>query len=241
MSEDAARARKRETIILSILAAMGVIVLLAAAEYAIPRWLHPGPGESGSFFTSNAPNSAPTIKPGDPGPDENGRSSSSQPFECPHGDSHCLDPKPRASDRKPSANSAGKRAGAQQPPDPQAGVGSPQQGGTQSPPPGADTGAEENLRATEEATAHLVELEREELDRLSARTRAMNDRVEAAIRQQTASGSLREDLAFSQQRLQNDLNQANAGLKSADVQRAKIYLDLARGELDKLAKLLARQ
>ncbi len=38
---------------LSILVALGVMVLLASAEYAIPRWLHPGPGESGSFFSSN--------------------------------------------------------------------------------------------------------------------------------------------------------------------------------------------
>jgi hypothetical protein len=96
------------------------------------------------------------------------------------------------------------------------------------------------LRATEDATAHLVALEREELDRLSDRVRAMKDRVEAAQKRQPAQAPQREDLAFSQQRVQNDLNQADAALKSADVQKAKIYLDLAKGELEKIAKLLGR-
>jgi len=65
----------------------------------------------------------------------------------------------------------------------------------------------------------------------------MKDRIEAAQRQQPVP---REDLAFSQQRFQNDLNQADAALKTADVQKAKIYLDLAKGELEAIAKLLGR-
>jgi hypothetical protein len=85
-----------------------------------------------------------------------------------------------------------------------------------------------------------VALEREEFDRLSDRVRAMNDRIEAAEKKQPATGPQRVDLAFSQQRVQNDLNQAYAALKAADVQKAKIYLDLAKGELEKIAKLLAR-
>jgi hypothetical protein len=36
------------------------------------------------------------------------------------------------------------------------------------------------------------------------------------------------------------LSQADAALKAADVQKAKIYLDLAKGELEALAKLLGR-
>jgi len=65
----------------------------------------------------------------------------------------------------------------------------------------------------------------------------MKDRIEAAQKRQPAP---REDLAFSQQRFQNDLSQADAALKAADVQKAKIYLDLAKGELEALAKLLGR-
>jgi hypothetical protein len=97
--------------------------------------------------------------------------------------------------------------------------------------------AEENVRATEDATAHLVALEREDLDRLFDRARAMKDRIEAAQRQRATP---REDLAFSQQRFQNDLNPAESALKAADVQKAKIYLDLAKGELETIAKLLGR-
>ena len=96
------------------------------------------------------------------------------------------------------------------------------------------------MRSAEETTAHLIELEREEFDRLSNRARAANDRIDAAQKQQPIAGQQREDLAFSQQRLQTDLSQADTALKAANVQKAQIYLDLAKGELDKISKLLAR-
>lgn len=215
---------------LSVLVALGVIVLLASAEYAIPRWLHPGPGESGSFFSSNDPvpgpssaasRPAPSIKPGadsgstevhDIGGPAKKHSAAARKSSAPAGaDSHAF----------PSADTQ---------------VAAERQDATQ-PSRSGDSArkSEENLRATEDATAHLVALEREDLDRLFDRARAMKDRIEAAQRQQTAP---REDLAFSQQRFQNDLNQADSALKAADVQKAKIYLDLAKGELETIAKLL---
>ncbi len=217
---------------LSVLVALGVIVLLASAEYAIPRWLHPGPGESGSFFSSNDPvpsassaasRPAPSIKPGidsestevhDIGRAEKKHSAAARKSSAPAGaDSHT----------SPSADTQ---------------VAAERRDGTQPSRSGESARkGEENLRATEDATAHLVALEREDLDRLLDRARAMKDRIEAAQRQQTTP---REDLAFSQQRFQNDLNQADSALKAADVQKAKIYLDLAKGELETIAKLLGR-
>ena len=101
--------------------------------------------------------------------------------------------------------------------------------------------AEEKLRATEEAAAQLVSLEREELDHLSDRTRAMNDRIDAWQRQQPAPDiQRRTDLAFSQQRLQSYLAQAGNALRGADVHTAKMYLDQAKAELEKLGKLVGR-
>src|SRR6202040_843562 len=240
----------------------GVIALLAGAEYGIPRWLHSGPGDSGSFFSSNsfpsnspapgpsAPGSrpAPSVKP-EPGSDpatgqNNGRSANpkfpslkSQP--CPTGDAQCWDRRKRTATQRPSAN-PGVGSQASPPSDPQ--VSSASQDATQPSRSGENTRAtEEKLRATEDATAHLVALEREERDRLSDRARAMSERVEAAQKQQPAPGQQREDLAFSQQRLQNDLKQADSARKPADVQKAKIYWDLAKGELEKIEKLLGRQ
>ena len=246
---------------LSILVALGVIALLAGAEYAIPRWLHSGPGDSGSFFSSNsfssnsppsgpsAPASrpAPSVKPGpgsDPATVQGNRRSVNPKFPslkslpCPKGDARCWDRKKRTAANRPSANpGVGSQAS---PSDPE--VSSAPQDATQPSRSGENTRAtEEKLRATEDATAHLVALEREERDRLSDRARAMSERVEAAQKQQPAPGQQREDLAFSQQRLQNDLKQADAALKTADVQKAKVYLDLAKGELEKIAKLLGRQ
>jgi hypothetical protein len=216
---------------LSVLVALGVIVLLASAEYAIPRWLHPGPGESGSFFSSNDPvpsasnaasRPAPSIKPG--------ADSGSAAVHDIGGAA-----KKHAPARKSSAPS-GASSHASPPADTQ--VAAERRDATQPSRSGESARKdEENLRATEDATAHLVALEREDLDRLFDRARAMKERIEAAQRQQPAP---REDLAFSQQRFQNDLNQADSALKAADVQKAKIYMDLAKGELETIAKLLGR-
>jgi hypothetical protein len=262
MSGGDTQTRGVSTVTLSILVALGVIALLAGAEYAIPRWLHSGPGDSGSFISSNsfpsnspvpgpsAPASRPalSIKPG-PGPDPatgrgnggaaNPKFPSLKSLPCPTGDAQCWDRKKRTATHKSPAD-AGVGSQASPPSDPE--VSSAPQDATQPSKSGENTRAtEENLRATEDANAHLVALEREERDRLADRARAMSERVEAAQKQQPAPGQRLEDLAFSQQRLQNDLNQADAALKTADVQKAKIYLDLAKGELEKIAKLLGRQ
>jgi hypothetical protein len=214
---------------LSVLVALGVIVLLASAKYAIPRWLHPGPGESGSFFSSN-----------DPAPGPSSAASRATPSIKPGADSgsaavHDLGgaAKKHAPARKSSAPSG---AGSHASPPANNQVAAERQDATQRSRSGESARkSEESLRATEDATAHLVALEREDLDRLFDRARAMKDRIEAAQRQQTAP---REDLAFSQQRFQNDLNQADSALKAADVEKAKVYLDLAKGELETIAKLL---
>ena len=217
------------TFALSVLVAVGVIALLACAEYAIPRWLHSGPGDSGSFFSSNS--SAPSAAASRPGPSikpESGSGSAVVRNDARSARKHIPARKSSADrDANPPAPA---------PSDPQ--VSSERQDAAQpSRSPEEERAAEEKLRATEDATAHLVALEREERDRLLDRARAMKDRIEEAQRQQPVP---REDLAFSQQRFQNDLNQADAALKTADVQKAKIYLDLAKGELEAIAKLLGR-
>jgi hypothetical protein len=148
----------------------------------------------------------------------------------------------RSAKKNPSAHKPAAHVNADPPSSPPNSQVPPDPQDAAQPPPSGETARapEENLRATEDATAHLVALEREELDRLSDRLRAMKDRIEATQKQLPTSGPQREDLAFSHQRVQNDLNQAGAALKAADVQKAKIYLDLAKGELEKIAKLLGR-
>ncbi|MGA8143937.1 MAG: hypothetical protein WB987_08630 [Candidatus Acidiferrales bacterium] len=258
MSDDITRARNRDTAVLSTLVALGIIALLAAAEYVIPRWLHSGAGDSGSFFSSKgstngpsatAPPAAPSIEPGanaDPsGERPVGRAANPEfpalkSLACQPGDSRCLDRKAHSTARKPSATGAEKPeatapSSSQNP--------SASQSTTPAPADRQDArAAEENLRASEDATAHLVALEREDLDHLSDRARSMIARVEAAQKQQPASASqLREDLAFAQQRLQSALSQADTALKNADVLSAQKYMNQAKAELEKLAKLLARR
>ena len=238
MSSDRTQTGRVSTLALGVLVALGVIAVLAAAEYAIPRWLYPGPGDSGSFFSSNDPANNSTQGPSSPGvrpapsitPGLNSNSAADR--------SNARAAKRHSSAHKPVADPT---PDSQSSPSPDSRVPSDPQDVPQPPVSREATrAAEEKLRTTEDATAHLVALEREALDHLSDRFRSMSERIEAAQRQQPESGSQREDLAFSQQRVQNDLNQANAALKSADVQKAKIYLDLAKGELEKIAKLLDR-
>jgi hypothetical protein len=217
------------TFALSVLVAVGVIALLACAEYAIPRWLHPGPGDSGSFFSSNS--AAPSAAASRPGPPIKPESSSGSAAVR----NNARSAKKHVPARKSAADAAANSP-VPAPSDPQ-GSSERQDAAQPSRSPEEERAAEEKLRATEEATAHLVALEREERDRLLDRARAMKDRIEAAQGQLPAP---REDLAFAQQRFQNDLNQADAALKTADVQKAKIYLDLAKGELEAIAKLLGR-
>jgi hypothetical protein len=214
---------------LSILVALGVMVLLASAEYAIPRWLHPGPGDSGSFFSSSS--SGPSAAASRPAPATKPESGSGSPVIH----NNARSSKKHIPTRKSSADGG---ASSQASPPSETQVAAESQDAPQpSRSPEDERAAEKNSRATEDATAHLVALEREERDRLLDRARAMKDRIEAAQKRQPAP---REDLAFSQQRFQNDLSQADAALKAADVQKAKIYLDLAKGELEALAKLLGR-
>jgi hypothetical protein len=220
------------TLTLSILVALGVMVLLAFAEYAIPRWLHSGPGESGSFFSSTDPNPSTSSAASRPAQSINPGLGSGSTAHNGNGGLA----KKSAPVRK-SSGPSGANSQASLPSDTQA-VAEPQDATQPSRSEESARAAEENLRATEDATAHLVSLEREELDRLVDRARAMKDRVEAAQRQQPTP---REDPSFSQQRFQNDLNQADAALKTADVQKAKIYLDLAKGELEKIGQILGRQ
>ena len=218
------------TFALSVLVAVGVIALLACAEYAIPRWLHSGPGDSGSFFSSNS--SAPSAAASRPG----AANKTGLIRVLLRSTMIARSAKKHIPARKSSAD-GGANSPASAPSDTQ--VSSESQDAAQPSRSRLKKSAplKKSVRATEDATAHLVALEREERDRLLDRARAMKDRIEAAQRQQPVP---REDLAFSQQRFQNDLNQADAALKTADVQKAKIYLDLAKGELEAIAKLLGR-
>jgi cytoskeletal protein RodZ len=230
MSGDSTQTGRVSTLALCILVALSVIAVLAAAEYAIPRWLHSGPGDSGSFFSSNSSAQGPSAPTSGLAPSIRPEPNSNSTADRYNSRSAKKNPSARKPAAHVSADPPSSPTNSQVPPDPQDAA---------QPQPSARA-AEEKVRATEDATAHLVALEREELDRLSDRVRAMKDRIEATQKQLPTSGPQREDLAFSHQRVQNDLNQADAALKAADVQKAKIYLDLAKGELEKIAKLLGR-
>ena len=246
MHVDTTGARKRNTLILSILVALGVIAALAAGEFAFRQWTGSRPNESGSQIASGsyapAPSYAPSLAPStahsDPAsPPAKSYYPSLDRFGCKPGDARCSGQRPGSTHSNPPQHSA---AAHEQPPAAQAPNDPPVV--AQSRPQEDPREAEERLRAMEDSRAQLVALEREELDHLTGRAHSVIDRVAAAQRHQPPQGQqLRDDLAFGQHRLQTDLNLADAALKTADVESAQKYMDMAKSELERLGKLLAHQ
>jgi hypothetical protein len=252
MSSETNSDRKHSTVVLGVLVGLGVIVFLAGAEFVFERWISPA-SNGGPFYSSNGPAQTPAAAAPAPGP-TTPSGSSAQPAErqvpapdtisippapksngCKSADAPCGGAPPHSSPRKPPKNEVAQLRSPAPPNAASPGASSPEAEAEEA------RAAEDKLRSTEESAAQLVALEREELDHLSDRTRAMNDRVDAFQRQQPAPDlQRRTDLAFAQQRLQSYLAQAGNALKGADVQGAKMYLDQAKAELEKLGKLVGR-
>ena len=97
--------------------------------------------------------------------------------------------------------------------------------------------AEQSTRKTVATVAQLAALEHEEFDELSSRANKVNARIAA---QQQAGQQPRADVAASQQRARNYLQQAQSALQIADVQNAQKYMEQADAELTKIEKTIGR-
>ena len=97
--------------------------------------------------------------------------------------------------------------------------------------------AEQSTRKTVATVAQLAALEHEEFDELSSRANKVNARIAA---QQQAGQQTRADVAASQQRARNYLQQAQSALQIADVQNAQKYMEQADAELTKIEKTIGR-
>jgi len=241
--------RKRDTWILCILVALGVIAGLAAGEVAVRYWLGSDTDERSSVAESRAstsgssaaaPLNSPSVQTQPAFPPHGG--SSLPPLKAPgcnSGDSPCSGKRPGSAPRTPPADTiSGSDAPTPSTPDQYAPTPSPQPAPTS---PEEDRAAEQRVRAAETQAAHMAALEREEIDHLTDRANTLNSRADALQRQQPSlNQQLHEDLAFGQQRLQSYLNQAENALRKADVLSAQKYVNLAKAEVEKLEKLLAR-
>jgi len=79
-----------------------------------------------------------------------------------------------------------------------------------------------------------------EVDQLSSRAAAMNNRVDRLQRQQAAAGfGLRGDIASTQASMQGNLSKAQSAVQSGDLARARKYAKLTEADLEVLDKLLA--
>jgi eukaryotic-like serine/threonine-protein kinase len=97
--------------------------------------------------------------------------------------------------------------------------------------------AEQSTRKTVATVAQLAALEHEEFDELSSRASKVNARIAA---QQQAGQQTPADVAASQQRARNYLQQAQSALQVADVQNAQKYMEQADAELTKIEKTIGR-
>ena len=95
--------------------------------------------------------------------------------------------------------------------------------------------AEQSTRKTVATVAQFAALEHEEFDELSSRANKVNARIAA---QQQAGQQTRADVAASQQRARNYLQQAQSALQIADVQNAQKYMEQADAELTKIEKII---
>jgi serine/threonine protein kinase len=95
--------------------------------------------------------------------------------------------------------------------------------------------AEQSTRKTVATVAQLAALEHEEFDELSSRANKVNARIAA---QQQAGQRTPADVAASQQRAKNYLQQAQGALQIADVQNAQKYMEQADAELTKIEKTI---
>jgi eukaryotic-like serine/threonine-protein kinase len=95
--------------------------------------------------------------------------------------------------------------------------------------------AEQSTRKTVATVAQLAALEHEEFDELSSRANKVNARIAA---QQQAGQQTGADVAASQQRARNYLQQAQSALQIADVQNAQKYMEQADAELTKIEKTI---
>ena len=108
-------------------------------------------------------------------------------------------------------------------------------------------GAAQESQAQDEAAAALAqkklldEMERED-DHLESRAAAVESGLGALEQQMHASGyGLRSDMVTARANMRNDLAKAKQAMDSADTDRARHYLDLAQGEVEKLEAFLGQR
>ncbi|MFZ0879432.1 MAG: protein kinase [Candidatus Acidiferrales bacterium] len=230
------------------LGALLVVAVLVAAGFAVPRWMRTHAHDDGSFFSSKVSTPAPTAADASAAP---------KPVDAPSSPPGAeviasVEPGSDPAASQPATKPAAKRAVETSKPPAIAPAKSqvPAPSDVQTPPASPDASkrpaapqdakaAEESKRAIAASAAELAAVEHEELDELSARANKVNAKVDALQKQQLAQGSLvRGDLASTQQRLQNDLSQAQTALQNADVQNAQKFMDQADAEISKLEKSL---
>ena len=79
-----------------------------------------------------------------------------------------------------------------------------------------------------------------EVDQLTSRAAAMNNRVDRLQRQQAAAGfGLRGDIASTQASMQGNLSKAQSAVQGGDLARARKYAELTEADLQVLERLLA--
>jgi serine/threonine protein kinase len=103
-----------------------------------------------------------------------------------------------------------------------------------------DANAGQNSQTPPAASAELEELE-QRVDQLSSQASSVNDSLDNLRKQQSAQGlSLRGDVASAQELMKTHMAKAQAALQNRDAIGAKKYLDLAEGDVARLAKFLGR-
>ena len=232
------------------LGAMIVLVVLAAAGFYFPRHLKTQAAPEASAAPKAAPAASDATAPdssaanpaaASPAATENSPSDGAATKSAPTSASPHIDIPPRApaSQAQPASSGASAQT-ISLPPHKIASSASTAASASATQVTPSDTSAATPAPATS-APADAAQLQEVEtgVDQLSSRAAAVTSSLNALRQQQSAQGlGLRGDMVAAEQRMETNMNKAQAAIQANDAAQAKHYLDLAEPDVEKLEHFL---
>ncbi len=245
------------------LGALVVIAVLVAAGLYLPRWARARAGGTGSGnpqSSSQAPAGGTPASPAAANPDTASAAQSSSP---PAAGTDSANPSGQAQTPNPSsapaAGSSSSPTTSGKPPTRPLKKATHADNGNQPAVSGSVSGAEPSSQPapgsqssppqavgsassqSEAANAAEIEDVESQMDKLSARARAVKDSVENFRHQQEKQGlNLRGDISAAEDRLATYVDKAGAALKNGNAKDARRYMEKAETDVETLEKFLGR-
>lgn len=226
------------------LGAMIVLVVLVAAGFYVPRHLK---AQAAAQQTTSAPVTSGTSNDTtQPATDNSSGSSGNSPSQPNDSAANTPTPSPAAQPAKvsnatASADSSSTRNQLKpidvppRPVTPPSTSSAPPQSTASQPPTSADTSS----ASVSQPPANAAQQVETAVDQMSSRVGSVTSSLDNLQKQQAAQGlNLRGDMVAAEQRMQTNMNKAQAALQAGNAAQAQHYLDLAEPDVEKLERFL---